>query len=171
MSEPSRPTSYPPLSQPRPFYHRLWFFAVLCLTVFLFGGLFQPGQWYATLDLAPWSPPNIAFPIVWSALYVLIALSGYQLASSRNLGLLKVWYLQLALNALWSWLFFGQHWTVLGLTDLIILLCLVSYLIINSLKRDNENRKQLMAVALMLTPYLLWLGLATSLNAYIVIYN
>ncbi len=142
-----------------------WFFTGLCLAVFLFGGLFQPGDWYESLQRAPWSPSNIAFPIVWAILYVLIALSGHKIASSGDVFSLKVWYLQLALNALWSWVFFGKQWAILGLIDLLFLMALVIFLIIRSAKQSNN------IVAVMLSPYLIWLGLATSLNAYIVLHN
>lgn len=144
---------------------RLWFFVGLCLAVFLFGGLFQPGEWYESLQRAPWSPPNIAFPIAWTILYVLIALAGHKIAISGDSLALKVWYAQLGLNALWSWVFFGQHWLKLGLIDLVALVILITFLIIRGAKRSGG------LISLMLFPYLIWLSLATSLNAYIVLHN
>lgn len=150
---------------PKPFNQQFWFFAVLCLAVFLFGGLFQPGEWYEALNRAPWSPPNIAFPIAWTILYVLIAIAGHKIANSGDKFALTIWYVQLGLNALWSWVFFGEHWLLIGLVDLIALVLLVAFLIVRTARTANW------VTSVMLTPYLIWLGLATSLNAYIVVNN
>lgn len=137
----------------------------LCLAVFLFGGLFQPGEWYVSLNRAPWSPPNIAFPIVWSLLYLMIAISGWLLFATNNTLLKKVWIGQLVLNAAWSYLFFGQHWPLLSLIEIVVLAAGVFVLIIGSW------RAGLKMVSLLLVPYAAWLMLASSLNAYIVAFN
>jgi len=143
----------------------LFFYGALSLGAFLFGGLFIPGEWYQQLNKAPWTPPNIAFPIVWSVLYCMIALAGFKSSQSEDSKLLKLWYVQLAFNAIWSWVFFGQHWILLGLANLMILLGLVGTLISRSIKTSQPN------IALLMTPYFVWLCLATSLNLYIFIYN
>lgn len=138
---------------------------IACLITFGFGGLFIPGEWYASLNRAPWSPPNIAFPIVWSVLYLFIAVSGWQIFSSGSVFLKRLWCIQLFVNAIWSWIFFGLHWPIVGLIDILLLASLVTVLIINSYKQ------KLMLSSYLLTPYLAWLLLATTLNIYIVIYN
>ena len=137
----------------------------LCLAVFLFGGLFQPGEWYASLNRAPWSPPNIAFPIVWSLLYVMIAISGWLIFASDHSHLKRLWTIQLILNAVWSYLFFGQHWPFLSLIEIVLLALCVFTLIVASW------RSGLRAASLLLIPYAVWLTLASSLNAYIVVSN
>ena len=140
-------------------------FALACFAVFLFGGLFRPGEWYESLNKAPWSPPNIAFPIVWTMLYISIAIVGHQIAQSKATTLLKLWWIQLAVNAIWSWIFFGQHWASLALLDICLLALLVAWMIIacwrNKLKRAS----------ILLAPYLAWLLLASSLNGYVVLHN
>ncbi len=146
-------------------HQRAWWFIGLCFAAWLFGGLFQPGGWYQELNRAPWSPPNIAFPIVWSCLYIMIAIAGFKAARQADSALLWLWYGQLFFNAAWSWLFFGQHWVAAGLIDLCLILILVGALILRALQL------KLTGLALLLVPYLLWLGLATSLNAYILLNN
>jgi len=136
-----------------------------CLAVFLFGGLFQPGDWYTSLNRAPWSPPNIAFPIVWSILYIMIAVSGWLIFATDNSQLKRLWIIQLILNAIWSWLFFGQQWLLIGLIDIVALaLCVLMMVVVSW-------RAKLKLVSLLLIPYLIWLLLASSLNTYIVLNN
>jgi len=140
-------------------------FLLVCVLVFAFGGLFAPGDWYASLLKAPWSPPNIAFPIVWSVLYTLIAITGWQIFHKGNSVLKALWLLQLSLNALWSWVFFGQHWVLLGLLNLIAIDVLVINLALKA------KRAGLGSVSVLLIPYIAWLLLATSLNAFILFAN
>lgn len=146
-------------------FRALPFFATLCLLTFLFGGLFRPGEWYTSINIAPWSPPNIAFPIAWTILYMLIALAGSLIQYKNDATLSRLWFIQLALNAAWSWLFFGQHWVLAALIDLVLIDLLVMIIIVGSWK------KQIKTVALLMSPYLVWLLLATSLNTYILLNN
>jgi len=140
-------------------------FFLFSFAVFSFGGLFQPGDWYQSINKAPWTPPNLVFPIVWAFLYLFIAIAGWQIFSNQARLPKVLWALQLALNALWSWLFFGQHWTISGLIDLLLLDALVLSLI-GSCWQSNMRM-----TAYLLGTYLIWLSLATSLNIYIVAYN
>ncbi|NND80980.1 MAG: tryptophan-rich sensory protein [Gammaproteobacteria bacterium] len=139
--------------------------SLACLAVFLFGGLFQPGEWYAGLRRAPWTPPDIAFPIVWALLYCAIAIAGWQIFNSGQRALQGLWIAQLLVNGLWSWLFFGQHWPLASLVDIVLLGGLVLVLMIACFKAGLRQAGWL------LLPYLLWLELATTLNAYIVRFN
>lgn len=138
---------------------------IACLATFAFGGLFIPGDWYASLNRAPWSPPNIAFPIVWSVLYVFIAISGWHIFSGHNNTLKRLWCVQLGVNAIWSWIFFGQHWVLLGFINIAALIILVAILIFKCYKEKHKFS------AYLLFPYLLWLMLASSLNGYILLNN
>ena len=137
-----------------------------CVIALSFGGLFQPGEWYTQLNRAPWNPPNIAFPIVWSILYVLIALSGWIIAKANQPLLISLWWIQLALNAVWSWFFFGQQWILLALVDIVLILTIVGALIVRC-----RAVPDLKTAGNLLIPYFAWLLLALSLNAYIWIYN
>ena len=140
-------------------------YLLACVVALAFGGLFSPGDWYTSLNKAPWSPPNIAFPIVWSILYVLIGIAGWLIGQSKHTFLLKLWISQLVLNALWSWLFFGLQWATIGLIDLALITALVGLLILRCRQHGEK-----MAAGL-LVPYLIWLMLATSLNVYVVAMN
>ena len=153
------------MNQSKLSYKRLLIFIILCALVMGFGGLFMPGPWYESLQKAPWTPPNLAFPIVWSILYIFIAVSGWQIFAHDNAKLKWLWSIQLAVNAAWSWVFFGQHWVLVGLIDLIILDVLILIMIIKCAK------SQLKIPAILMTPYITWLFIATSLNMFILFNN
>jgi tryptophan-rich sensory protein len=140
-------------------------FLLICFAVFVFGGLFRPGDWYLALNKAPWSPPNIAFPIVWTFLYCCIAIAGWQIYHRGNSTLRALWTIQLILNGLWSWLFFGQQWVLISLLNIILLDAFVINLILKA------RRAKLSMASLLLTPYIIWLLIATSLNTYILLAN
>ncbi len=142
-----------------------WFPIGACVAVFLFGGLFQPGEWYENLNRAPWNPPNWVFPVAWTFLYTCIAIVGFRLVGFGYSKAYHLWLVQLGLNAIWSWLFFGQQLTILALIDLVLLLSLVCTLIFFLIKANRKLECYLMV------PYAAWLTLAVSLNAYIVLYN
>lgn len=140
-------------------------FIVICILVSAFGGLFQPGEWYESVNRAPWTPPNIAFPIVWGILYLFIAIAGWLIFARGSARAKQLWIAQLVLNAAWSWLFFGQHWVLVALIDISLMVILVTALVVQCFK------EQLTLPGCLLAPYVIWLLLATSLNAYIFLYN
>ena len=137
-----------------------------CIAALAIGGLYQPGEWYTDLNRAPWNPPNLVFPIAWTILYVLIAIAGWIIAKAGKPILVTLWWLQLAFNAAWSWLFFGEQWILLALVDLALILSIVGYLVYRC-RADLDTR----TAGNLLIPYLAWLALALSLNAYIWIFN
>ncbi|KUG19187.1 MAG: tryptophan-rich sensory protein [Methanomicrobiaceae archaeon] len=127
-----------------------------------------PG-WYAQLEKPPFTPPEWAFGPVWTTLYILMGISvfliwraGWQRRDVRyGIGLFG---LQLAVNALWSYLFFGLQSPLLGLIDIVALwvLLLVTILWFARISR---------AAAALLVPYILWVTIATYLNAGIFLLN
>ncbi len=125
-------------------------------------------SWYPTLHKSILTPPNIVFPIVWSILYCMLAVSGYALWQFRHQPKAKlalVFYtLQVLLNWAWTPLFFYLHWIGASLIciTLIIILTLITIIII-------RNNYKLSCV--MLIPYLIWLIFAGYLNAIIWILN
>lgn len=120
--------------------------------------------WYRALAKPAWTPPDIAFPVVWTALYVLMALAAWTVWQQGRGALrhwaLGLWGLQLALNALWSQLFFGLHAPGLALAELGLLLAALLATI------AVFGRVSRLAAWLML-PYLVWSGYACALNAAI----
>ena len=140
---------------------------ILCFAVGLLGSYIQGSaleEWYPYLVKSPLTPPAIVFPIAWSILYILIGLSLGVMISRGDMGLVKLWILQLLLNFLWSVLFFGMRSPLLGFITILLLDIVVFAYIISTLGRRN------LAMWLFL-PYLLWLLFATYLNGYIYLNN
>jgi benzodiazapine receptor len=119
-------------------------------------------SWYRSLNKPSFTPPDKAFPVVWTTLYALMAWSGYRVWSAapsrqRNAAL-RLWMSQLAANARWSKLFFGEHRPMLALTDIIALEgTILTYI--------NAARKVDRAAANAFIPYAAWVAFATVLNA------
>ena len=137
-------------------------FVGLCLLVGASGGAITADSargWYLTLARPPGVPPNAAFPVVWSLLYVMMGVAAW--LAWRQPGhrrALRLWGWQLLANALWTPAFFGLHSPALGLAVLGVLLPLIVLTIGGFLPLDRR------AAALML-PYLLWTLYATYLTA------
>lgn len=146
-------------------YFSLLFFVLVVVAVAASGATFLPGAWYAQLHKPTWTPPNWVFPSVWSVLYLLIAITGWLIFSGTNRLLKTLWCLQLLLNGLWSWLFFGLHRTGFGLLDIVAMWASIAALILVARQQGRTNLIWLM------TPYLLWVGCAAALNAHIFIFN
>ena len=125
------------------------------------GYLTAPGEWYAGLNKPPFNPPNWIFGPVWSALYVMIAVVGWRLWQR---GAVALWALQLALNFLWSPVFFVAEAPWVALLVILTLLAVIILLIRRSWNVDRPS-------ALLLLPYLAWVGFATVLNGSIAVLN
>lgn len=112
------------------------------------------------------SPPSIAFPIVWSILYVLMGVSYGILKSKKSTTTEIDWiyYIQLGVNSLWSIFFFLAKWRLFSFIWIIILAILIIVMI---LKFYNKNK----LAALLQIPYLLWVLFASYLNIAIYILN
>ena len=125
------------------------------------GSRYMPGAWYASLTKPAWTPPNAVFGPAWSLLYVLMGIAAWLVWRKAGFGgagaALGMFILQLVLNALWSYLFFGLHRPDIAFFDIMVLLRVI--LIVMVLFWHEERR----AGALML-PYLLWVGFASCLN-------
>lgn len=118
-----------------------------------------PG-WYAALDKPSWTPPNWLFGPVWTTLYVLIAVAGWRVADRQSAGhhAWGVWWMQMALNAAWTPLFFGAHVTGVALVVILALLATVAWFIRATWRTDR-------IASLLFMPYLAWIGYASTLNA------
>jgi tryptophan-rich sensory protein len=122
--------------------------------------------WYAGLVKPPWTPPNSVFGPVWTLLYTLMGIAAWLVwrrggSAGANVTVPLGWFVvQLVLNALWSWLFFGWHRA--GLAFLEVLLLWVAILAtILSFRRVSA------LAASLLIPYLLWVTYASALNGAI----
>ena len=123
----------------------------------------------AELIKPPLSPPGWVFPVVWTALYLLMGLASRRVAVSgageaQKQGALSLYLTQLAANFLWPILYFGLEQRLLAF------ICLLLLLFLAILTRDRFRRIDRTAGRL-LVPYLLWLIFAAYLNLGTVILN
>jgi benzodiazapine receptor len=94
----------------------------------------------------------------------MIAVAGWLIFATSHRTLKILWVIQLALNGLWSWIFFGMHLLGLGMID--ILAMFVCTLMLLALACNSSR-----AVAWLMTPYLFWIGYASALNVAIYFLN
>lgn len=88
------------------------------------GAIFKPGAWYLGLKKPVWTPPNFAFPLVWSALYSANAVSGWLVFEAAGWGAgpaLSLYGASLLLNAGWSAVFFGAKRLDWGMAEVVLL--------------------------------------------------
>jgi len=122
-------------------------------------------QWYPTLSKPPWTPPNWAFGPIWTVLYTAMAVAAWDvLRRGFDRRALALTVAQISLNFVWSPLFFGLHWVWSSLVVMSLLFVTVAACI------GWYGRFSRVASALMV-PYLVWIGIAWSLNAWIVAFN
>ena len=139
----------------------LIFWLAAALAAGLVGSQFLPGAWYADLVKPSWNPPNTIFAPVWTLLYLMMGTAAWlvwrEAGFARARGALALFFLQLVLNALWSYLFFGAHvmgWALLeiGLLWLAIVATAVAF------------RRHVPGAGLLLVPYAAWVAFAAVLN-------
>lgn len=120
-------------------------------------------SWYSALNKPSWNPPNWLFGPVWTMLYILMGIACYLIWKSdhpRKRAMLKLYFIQLILNALWSPAFFGMQSPIFGLLVIVpllgaIILCIIEFRRVNTLASS------------LMVPYLLWVSFASVLNASI----
>lgn len=139
----------------------LAFWVVLTFSVATLASQFEPGDWYSKIAKPTWTPPGWLFGPVWSILYLSMSVAAWLVWRHRSTAKaslpLALYLLQLLLNGLWSWLFFGRQWIDLALIDLMILVTLVAITVVMFLRVSKT-------AGLMLLPYLLWISFAAALN-------
>lgn len=137
----------------------------------LIGSVFTVGSianWYPTLIKPSWTPPAWVFGPVWLTLYTLMAIAAYLIWEKKKKAhadlALKVYAMHLAINALWSIVFFGLHDVAMALIIIIVLW----FLILGLMILFYPIRR---AAAWLLLPYIIWVSLAISLNIGILALN
>jgi len=121
----------------------------------------QAAPFYGQLVRPEWAPPAALFGPVWTALYALMGIAawlvwrvgGFRAARTA----LTLFLAQLALNALWSWLFFGWHLGAAALADIAVLWVLIAATILSFWRISP-------LAGVLLVPYLLWVRFASALN-------
>lgn len=147
----------------------MWFAAVGLTALPYLGGLYgayvtrkEVKNWYQTLHRPSWCPPNVAFPIVWTGLYTGMGYGSYLVW--KELGdfddavvPLGLYGLQLALNWAWTPIFFGAHKLKWALIEILFLTGTVGATMMSWYPISRT-------ATLLMTPYLAWLCLASSLT-------
>jgi tryptophan-rich sensory protein len=133
-------------------------FLIACGAAATTGMVFKPGQWYAQLNKPKFTPPNWVFPVAWTTIYLLLAWVGYRLTMiPGSEQVLALWAAQIALNTLWTPVFFGAQRIVAAMIILVLLWLVVATMVILALRLD-------VITGLILFPYLAWLCVAAALN-------
>ena len=117
-------------------------------------------SWYQGLIKSDLNPPGYIFGIVWPILYLLMGITAWRTYDTIK----NLFYIQLFLNAIWSWLFFSFHLPVIALVDIWLLIFINIKILLMIVKQDR-------LAAALYTPYILWLFFASYLNVFIVINN
>ena len=123
-------------------------FLAACFAAGATGGLFPTGDWYKSLDKPSWTPPDWLFPLAWTTLYFCMSYSAALVAISP---------LQIALNTLWTPVFFGLRRIKLGFYILLglwlsVAATMVSFFFVNLL------------AGCLFIPYIIWVSVAGALN-------
>ena len=121
--------------------------------------------WYAGLVKPSFNPPNWIFGPVWTTQYVLMAFAAWRIlrlpqpSADRRLAL-SLFFIQLVLNAAWSWMFFGANSLVLGVINIIPQLAIIFAMVIAFYRLDK-------LAGWCLLPLLAWVSFACVLNVTI----
>lgn len=125
----------------------------------LIGAQNVPGDWYDGLTKPFFNPPPWIFGPVWTVLYFMIAIAGWRSWERRaESAQMQVWFAQMAVNFIWSPIFFNAQSIGFALVVIIVLLFLILAFIAIAWNRDR-------VAALLFMPYAAWVSFATLLNA------
>ncbi|NIJ78873.1 tryptophan-rich sensory protein [Xanthomonas campestris] len=136
---------------------------VLCYAVAALGAMasIQAASFYAELQRPSWAPPGWLFGPVWTVLYGMMAVSVWLVWRRGGWAGVRValtlFVVQLALNGLWSWLFFTWHLGAWAFLDIVALWLVLAATI------GLFTKRQALA-AWLLVPYLAWVSFAAALN-------
>ena len=143
--------------------NKIWIYIKSILVPVIIGGIvgfiISGSMDYTSLQKPFLAPPAILFPIVWTILYILTGVS-YGRLKVKGLTDDKInfiYYMQLAINALWSIFFFTLKWRLFSFFWILILIVFVIWMIIEFYKKDK-------IAGLLQIPYLLWILFASYLN-------
>ena len=125
------------------------------------GARFLPDEWYRQLAKPTWTPPDAIFAPVWTILYLFMATAAWLVWKRHGVAgavvPLALFLLQLALNAAWSWLFFGRRHPQAAFVDIVVLWAVILATLISFWPLEP-------LAGILLVPYLAWVSFATALN-------
>ncbi|CAM3963862.1 TspO/MBR family protein [Flavobacterium weaverense] len=148
---------------------RILSIVVGCLVIGYFSGIVTRSaitDWYPTLIKPSFNPPNWIFAPVWSALYIMMGVAAglvwnkieFQKEAVKKA--LIFFVIQLGLNALWSYLFFGLHNPMLAGLEIIVLWLMIYETYVQFSKINK-------IAGYLFLPYIAWVSFAAVLNASI----
>ncbi|WP_370583358.1 TspO/MBR family protein [Pedobacter sp. ASV28] len=149
---------------------------ILCLAIPLFIGYLgslltmeSVKTWYTTLNKPSLNPPNWIFAPVWTTIYLLLGISSYRVWTNRkSVGWFHwaviIYFLQLAFNLMWSFLFFYQQQIGFALVEIFLLLMIIIANAFIFYRFDKIS-------GWLFLPYFLWVSFATYLTYSIFILN
>lgn len=121
-----------------------------------------PDSWYASIAKPPFNPPGFLFAPVWTTLYIMMGISLYLVwmegLSGKKVNTAIIFFgIQLGLNTLWSFFFFGLQSPFLGLAEIIILWAFIAGTIFFFHRISRP-------ASWLLIPYIIWVTFATFLT-------
>jgi tryptophan-rich sensory protein len=145
---------------------------LVCQLAGFIGSLFTAPAipvWYAALHKPSFNPPAWVFAPVWTILYLLMGISLFLIwdrgvPGGRRGRAIALFFVQLILNSLWSFFFFGLRSPLAGLAVIMLLLGMIIWTTIRFLALYRP-------AGMLLLPYLLWVGFAAVLNTALFLLN
>lgn len=142
----------------------LLLFLAICFTAAGIGGAVTTPKiatWYATLAKPSWNPPNWVFGPVWSALYLGMAVAAWLVWRQGGFAAARVplilFGVQLALNVLWSCIFFGLEMPGRAFAEVLVLWAAIAATMVMFWRRST-------VAGILFVPYLAWVSFASVLN-------
>ena len=125
-------------------------------------------NWYQNLKKTQWNPKPHVFSIVWTILYIMMSIALYLVWSNKKCypycSAIKVFFIQLLLNLIWTTVFFRLKMPILAFIDIIAIIICTVYTYKEFIAIDKT-------AGMLLIPYICWLFVALSLNGYIIVMN
>ena len=138
-----------------------WLVASFAASAFGAVATIRASEFYGQLLQPLWAPPAAVFGPVWTVLYAMMGVAAWLVwqpgGLKRQRLAFSLFFAQLAVNALWSWLFFAWSLGALAFVDILLLIVLVVATLL-SFWRVRP------LAGLLLLPYLLWISFAAALN-------
>jgi len=139
-------------------------FLLISLGVGLFASQFTApyvADWYTDLAKPEWAPPDVVFTPVWTLLYIMMAVAAWLAWHKGHLAPtappLLLFFLQLALNAMWWVIFFAHQQPGLAFVEIILLWIVILATIVSFWRIER-------LAGLLMVPYLFWVAYAAALN-------
>ena len=146
-------------------YSKTICFNFATLIFLFFTGLLIKTDVYSEIVKPELSPPKIVFPIVWSVLYILLGVSNYIINKDRKEETANlIYYIGLAINLIWPFIFFNAREYLLALIWLLLLIFFVILMVIEYFRKNK-------LAGYLQIPYLIWLLFALYLNYNVFILN